>query len=210
MGEKERIERCGGSVPPGPGPARVNGDLSVSRGFGDSAHKTNTKHHPSGTEDPKDRQVTVDPEVVYYVCEGSDFLLLVCDGVSEGDYPNKEVVKTVADCLKKDPDPAAAARKVCELAIEKKSKDNISCMVVLLSAPATEVKKTEFISGPLMDIDNENWRKAYVDMCERGNTTLVDAVDQRYEWLQQKLKERESGNDDDMHDIVKEAEKFGT
>merc|ERR1719231_1781173 len=86
--ERERIYRCGGYVEVGEmgGPARVNGELSVSRCFGDSKHKQ------TGGPGPEDHPVTADPELGHCECGDSDFLLLVCDGVSEGEFPNKEVV----------------------------------------------------------------------------------------------------------------------
>ena len=47
--ERERIYRTGGTVQRGMGPARVNGDLAVSRAFGDKDHKR------TGGPGPEDR-----------------------------------------------------------------------------------------------------------------------------------------------------------
>jgi serine/threonine protein phosphatase PrpC len=67
----------------------------------------------------------------HFTCDKTDFLLLVCDGVSEGNFPNPEVTELVAQVLEETNDPGAAARAVCHKAVEMNSKDNISCMVVL-------------------------------------------------------------------------------
>ena len=57
--ERARIERCGGTVEQAMGGVyRVNGDLAVSRGFGDAEYKK------TGGPAPEDRPVTADPEMV--------------------------------------------------------------------------------------------------------------------------------------------------
>merc|ERR1712217_190789 len=122
--EKERIERCGGTVEIKEGNvARVNGNLSVSRGFGDKDEKK------TGGPRPHDRSVSVVPEMGHFECDESDFLCLVCDGVSEGSFTNPEVVELVAKFLREGKDPGEAAQAVCKKAIEPDSKDNITCMV---------------------------------------------------------------------------------
>merc|ERR1719443_2299321 len=76
--ERECIYRCGGTVERDEGnTARVNGDLAVSRAFGDFQYKQ------TGGPSPRDRPVTADPEIGRFECGEADFLLLVCDGVSE-------------------------------------------------------------------------------------------------------------------------------
>ena len=39
-----------------------------------------------------DRPVTVDPELKRFECDADDFLVIVCGGVSEGDFTNAQVV----------------------------------------------------------------------------------------------------------------------
>ena len=51
-----------------------------------------------------------------FECGPTDFLMLVCDGVSEGSFPNEAVIKLAAEKLKADEgpvDPAKAAIAVC-------------------------------------------------------------------------------------------------
>ena len=126
--ERERIERCGGTVELAMGDVyRVNGVLSVSRGFGDAEFKK------TGGPAPGDRPVTASPEMGHFECDGSDFLLLVCDGVSEGTFPNAEVCQLAARVLAETHgDAAKAAEAVIFRALNCESKDNISCMIVLL------------------------------------------------------------------------------
>ena len=43
--------------------------------------------------------VTANPELGHYECCATDFLMIVCDGVSEGNFPNAEVCKLAAQVL---------------------------------------------------------------------------------------------------------------
>ena len=116
--ERARIERCGGTVEQAMGGVyRVNGDLAVSRGFGDAEYKK------TGGPGPEDRPVTADPEMGHFECAASDFLLIVCDGVSEGNFSNAEVCEHAAKVLKETGgDAAKAAEAVVFRALEAESK----------------------------------------------------------------------------------------
>jgi len=73
--ERDRVYRCGGTVEEAAGGVhRVNGDLAVSRGFGDAEHKK------TGGPRQEDRPVTCDPEMGHFVATADDFMLIVCDG----------------------------------------------------------------------------------------------------------------------------------
>merc|ERR1719491_775056 len=110
--ERKRIEAAGGRVKR----CRVNGDLAVSRAFGSAEHKA------TGGPKPDNRPVTCIPDQYHFECDETDFVVLVCDGVSEGGFSNEEVVKLVAETLKEGKDGGHAARLVCLEAITKDSK----------------------------------------------------------------------------------------
>ncbi|CAE7483588.1 unnamed protein product [Symbiodinium natans] len=183
--EKARIERCGGKVEIADGGvARVNGNLSVSRGFGDKDEKA------TGGPGPEDRPVTVDPEMSHFECDESDFLLLVCDGVSEGNFPNAEVVKLVASTLSAGKGMGEAARAVCHKAVESDSKDNITCMGVLLTGGSSSSgKRIDFHPGPITSIGHKDFRAAYEASAQRAGLSLVEAVMQRYDLVSEQLKD---------------------
>ena len=87
--ERERIEANGGHVEiAAGGVARLNGDLAVSRGFGDADYKKQGADPMNLEKQP----ATANPEMGDFECGETDFLLLVCDGVSEGDFSNAEVM----------------------------------------------------------------------------------------------------------------------
>ena len=210
--ERARIERCGGTVELAMGDVyRVNGVLSVSRGFGDAEFKK------TGGPAPEDRPVTADPEMGHFECDGSDFLLLVCDGVSEGSFPNAEVCQLAARVLTETHgDAAKAAEAVIFRALERESRDNISCMIVLLGgaprprAPAggrgaaggepppptgsiamvtrEPGMRAEFCPGSLLGCEaprglGKNYLSTYLAMCKRGGVSLAQAAEARYDLL---------------------------
>jgi protein phosphatase len=175
--EKARIIRSGGTVQHMAGNvARVNGELAVSRAFGDEKYK-----RAEGML-PEQQAVSAEPEQQTYHCDYTDFLVLVCDGVSEGDFPNAEVVDLAAAELQQHGDPGRAACAVCRRALQRQSKDNITCMIVLLSGGAAE-PSSEFLPGPYSAPDDASWLNAYEAAAKAANLTLVEAVEKRYDLL---------------------------
>jgi len=203
--ERDRIYRCGGHVEESDGGvARVNGDLAVSRGFGDADYKK------TGGPSPEDHPVTADPELGEFECGDSDFLLLVCDGVSEGDFSNPQVVKLVAECLEADNDPGLAAQAVCHKAVDTNSKDNITCMVVLLRGTEKEEelgKSVNFHPGPLWVTDNRPFLNAWIAMASKAEWTLAQALEKRYEVVQEELA---APNAQKLESLQDELRKLGT
>lgn len=211
--ERARIERTGGRVEvPEGGIARVNGELAVSRAFGDAQFKE------TGGPGPEDRPVTADPELVSIDCGASDFIVLVCDGISEGNFPNREVVQYAAEllwnggaCQEEAVDPGAAAAGICQRALERGSRDNLSCMIVLLEGGKVPGEEVELIPGPVDNLHNEGFRNAYAAMSEHAKLNLEQSVEKRYGDLK-KLVEALGNEDDDSEkeaELRQELEKFG-
>lgn len=183
--ERERIERCGGTVEHAEGNVpRVNGDLAVCRGFGDGEYKK------TGGPGPEDRPVTIDPELKEFECDATDFIMLVCDGVSEGAFPNPQVVQLAGKVLEESDDLGSAAKAVCHKAVATDSKDNISCMVVLLDGVEKDRTDAEFLPGSVEKLGSKGYRTAYVAMAEKAGFTLAQAVEKRYDLLQASADER--------------------
>lgn len=212
--EKDRIQACGGTVEMAAGGvARLNGDLAVSRGFGDAEYK---KQGP----DPMDLErqpSTAAPEMGSFECDESDFVLLVCDGVSEGDFPNPQVVSLVAEQLK-DKESfdtnalGAAASAVCKKAVATNSKDNVSCMIVVFDGRGEQTcagKQQEFTPGPVagaFSTGGQGFKKAYTEMAKRADLTLEEAFEKRYQQIVSKraggaasgVDEAEAEDDEDL------------
>ncbi|CAK0833047.1 unnamed protein product [Prorocentrum cordatum] len=194
--ERRRIVKAGGTVEND----RVNGNLSVSRGFGDRDCKE------TGGPGPDNRPVTCIPEQYHFECDETDFVLLVCDGVSEGDFSNAEVVELVAEALNGGKDAGIAARYVCHKAIDRNSKDNITCMVVRLQGVSEAIERhVEFIPGSISKLTHAGFRKAYAFMAGKAKLSLAEAVAGRYEVLQAELKCEPSNSE-----LTEEAKMLGT
>lgn len=209
--ERARIERTGGNVQEVMGVARVNGDLAVSRAFGDSQHKM------SGGPAQEDHPVSAAPELTSLECGPTDFLMLVCDGISEGTFPNRDVVRLAAEHMKLtsggSPDPGLAAAAVCREALRCGSKDNLSCMIVLLGGGEIVGAEKELLPGPFEAPDHAGFRKAYTAMAEHAGLSLEQAIEMRYDTAKEELKklqqagagEAEAPDDQDPSEKAKEA-----
>jgi len=191
--ERSRIERTGGTVQEVMGVSRVNGDLAVSRAFGDAQYKE------TGGPAQEDHPVTAAPEHARLECGPTDFLILVCDGISESNFPNREVVELAASemkrCQEESPDGAVdlgvACAAVCRKALERGSKDNLSCMIVLLGGGETKGKVSELLPGAVDSLNHDGFRKAYEAMADHAKMTLAEAVEARYAVIQE---EQSSGS----------------
>jgi protein phosphatase len=179
-GEQSRIEACGGFVRMN----RVDGDLAVSRAFGDEQFKKNGAN-------PRQRKVIAVPDVTHHECAPGDVIIVACDGVFEGSFSNLDVVAFVSRQLE-DPatyfgDLGVVAGRVCDQAIRRGSKDNITCMVVQF-APITDTMKNlgprSFLPGPPPPRENDQSRNAYGRMAQMGGMTLGSAFAERYKILQ--------------------------
>ncbi|CAN1230899.1 Probable protein phosphatase 2C 58 [Linum perenne] len=110
--EKRMIESRGGFVSNLPGDVpRVDGQLAVARAFGDRSLKVHLSSEPDVSEE------SVDDE--------AEFLILASDGVWKV-MSNQEAV----DSIKTVKDAKTAAHQLIEEALARKSKDDISCIVV--------------------------------------------------------------------------------
>eukprot|EP00760_Papus_ankaliazontas_P002878 PhM_4_TR11312/c1_g1_i1/m.99429 len=172
--ESQRITSAGAMVSNG----RVNGDLAVSRAFGDAPYKT------PGLP-PAAQAVSVVPDYTTHRIKAGDFVVLACDGVFESNFTNEQVVAYVGKELASHGDVALATARVIDEALRRGSKDNISCIIVWrkdvagVTAPVTNhysiPGEVQFTSGP--------YRHAFVRMCQRGDTTPELMALLRYDML---------------------------
>ncbi|CAL5007614.1 unnamed protein product [Urochloa decumbens] len=110
--ERKRIEKQGGFVSTFPGDVpRVNGQLAVARAFGDQSLKA----HLSSEPDIKHIQINSNVE----------FVILASDGLWKV-MKNQEAVNLV----KSTKDPQTAAKRLTSEALDRMSKDDISCIVI--------------------------------------------------------------------------------
>ncbi|SCU71751.1 protein phosphatase 2C, putative [Trypanosoma equiperdum] len=175
--ERQRIEACGGCVVSG----RVDGDLAVSRSFGDASFKRR-----DALDDYKSHKVVAVPDVTTHACRQGDIIILACDGVFEGNFSNEEVAAFVNEQASKSPDLAVAAARVCDEAIRRGSKDNVSCLIARLSDGASAARlygAHSFLPGPPYPRMHDLSRTAYVAMAQMAQVTHADALAARYALL---------------------------
>lgn len=175
--ERDRIVACGGSVIGN----RVDGDLAVSRAFGDACFKVRN------AADYRQQKVIAVPDVTDVNCQPGDVIVIACDGVFEGNFSNAEVARFVHEQMAKCwDDIAVVAARVCDEAIRRGSKDNISCMVIKLAPGTSQVKTfgaTSFLPGPPFPRNHEGCRTAYTRMAALSGLSCAQALQQRYELL---------------------------
>ncbi|KAH6925347.1 hypothetical protein HPB50_003888 [Hyalomma asiaticum] len=121
-GEKERIQRAGGSVMI----QRVNGSLAVSRALGDFEYKQVAGRGPC------EQLVSPEPEVTVQARDptSDEFLVLACDGIWDV-MSNEELCQFVHHqlCISHNLEELCAA--VIDICLYRGSKDNMSIVLVL-------------------------------------------------------------------------------
>jgi len=124
-GEKSRIDKAGGFVQWN----RVDGDLAVSRAFGDFGYK-NRPDLPA-----KEQKVSCFPDITIHERTGEEeFLLLACDGLWDV-MSNVEAIENIRNILTSGEKSAGKiTEEMLDLSLEKGSKDNISAVLALLPA----------------------------------------------------------------------------
>lgn len=123
LNERSRISAAGGYVCP---EERINGELTVSRAIGDY-HLTNLKVCKNNAlEGP----LTAEPDVKSYELDDEDeFLIMACDGLWDV-VSSQQAVTYAASRLRQDNNPARCAQDMVQYAIDLKSGDNVSVIVV--------------------------------------------------------------------------------
>lgn len=186
--ERARIEAADGMVRMN----RVDGELAVSRAFGDSMFKRTRQN-------PRETKVVAVPDVTRIPLEKGDVVMLACDGVFEGNFTTEQVVEFTQRLLSCQPstrpepfaaakvpyDLAVAAALVCDQAIRRGSKDNISCMLVRVGDNGAEAVNAfgahSYVPGPPPLRNNTNSRNAFEKMAKMAGVTVGKALERRYQ-----------------------------
>jgi serine/threonine protein phosphatase PrpC len=165
--ERRRIEEAGGYVQM----SRVDGQLALSRAFGDRLLKT--VHLP-----PEKRKVTSKPEIISNECSKDDFLFLACDGIYEGDvFTRESVIKYIADQLIQTEDIAVICANVLDECLKRGSRDNMSAMIIQFMDGTSYIKDTEYLPGPYFSSENDSkFQEAYTKDAQAAGFTLQQAL----------------------------------
>lgn len=139
--EVTRVERDGGFVRVG----RVDGDLAVSRSFGDFGYKNvSTDKSTSRSCEPQDHKVTVYPDIIVHSRDpGMDeFIVLACDGIWDR-LTNKDCSDLVHTLIhhEGETDVGLICEEMIDTSLELDSRDNMTCMLAIF--PAANMGYTE-------------------------------------------------------------------
>eukprot|EP00998_Keelungia_sp_KM082_P012334 NODE_865_length_1587_cov_52.655479_g854_i0.p1 GENE.NODE_865_length_1587_cov_52.655479_g854_i0~~NODE_865_length_1587_cov_52.655479_g854_i0.p1 ORF type:complete len:501 (+),score=87.75 NODE_865_length_1587_cov_52.655479_g854_i0:160-1503(+) len=169
--EKARIEACGGFVTNN----RVDGSLAVSRAFGDMDYKGNA------AGGPLQQKVIAQPEQRHETAEPGDFVLLCCDGVFESNFTNEEVVEYVHQQLATTDDLGVICCRVCDQALERGSRDNVTCMLLRFEDGSKYGPPMQFYPGPYASPNHSGFCNAYQAMAEMAGLNTAAAIEARFD-----------------------------
>jgi integrin-linked kinase-associated serine/threonine phosphatase 2C len=119
--EKTRIEAAGGTV----SKDRINGQLAVSRAFGDIAYRD------ADDNSGKDLVSGVPFVHTYDLALRDDFIVLACDGLYDT-LEYKNVSDLLAKQLRSGKTPTQSAEALVRATVDKGTSDNVSTIVVYL------------------------------------------------------------------------------
>jgi len=184
--ERKRIEQAGGYVQM----SRVDGQLALSRAFGDRMLKT--LHLP-----PEKRKVTSKPEIIINESSSEDFLFLACDGIYEGDVFTREmVIKFISEQLKQTDDLAIICAAVLDECLKRGSRDNMSAMIIQFIDGTSYQQSTEYVPGPYWREGFEGkFQEAYTKDAQAAGYTLEQALEKRSK-IEQNEKSKGLGNEE--------------
>lgn len=150
----------------------------MSRAFGDRDYKTS-----SGGQLQQKVIALADVTHTELTFGGKDFAILCCDGVFEGNFSNEEVIDFIKEQMETSDDLPEIAGRVCEEAIERGSRDNISCVIVQFKNGSDYAVEPHFnvVPGPFSAPKNSNFRKAYELMAEKANIRVDTLLEKRYD-----------------------------
>ena len=160
---------------------RVNGDLAMSRAFGDSRYKC-------GGKDQRTHQVTAVPDVKHTRVFAGDIIVACCDGVLENDcFTEKSLMQFVHQQIgaasRSQIDLAAVAATVCDEAIERGSRDNVTCMIILLGevGDAESTMEKTVSPGPVSLPGSITFMAAYEAAANCAGISTAECASKRYE-----------------------------
>ena len=123
--ETVRVSKSGGFVRNG----RVDGDLAVSRAFGDFSYKKNESFSSS----EKHLRVSAVPDILVHTRDANkdEYIVLACDGIWDR-LTNRDCAKLVRKLIRDEgeTDVGLVCEEVIDTCLELDSRDNMTCCVV--------------------------------------------------------------------------------
>jgi serine/threonine protein phosphatase PrpC len=171
--ERERIIAANGYV----SLQRVDGQLALSRAFGDRQLKT-----PTDFPGEK-KKVSSFPDFIT-INDGttSDFLFMACDGIYEADiFDRQTVIEWIANKMLTTNDLAKICADLLDECLERGSHDNMSAMIIQFQDGTSYSKEGfEFIPGPWHESEQDKkFQTAYIADAKAAGFTIEKAHELR-------------------------------
>lgn len=167
--EKERIEAAKGYV----SLQRVDGQLALSRAFGDRQLKT-----PVDFPGEK-KKVTSNPDFIS-ISDGTteDFLFMACDGIYEADvFGRQDVIDWIAAKMETTSDLALICAALLDECLDRGSHDNMSAMIIQFKDGTDYAADVEYVPGPWFDSEQDKkFQTAYTADALAAGYTLDKAL----------------------------------
>jgi len=167
--EKDRIEAAKGYV----SLQRVDGQLALSRAFGDRQLKTPVDF-PG-----ENKKVTSNPDFISVNdATTDDFLFMACDGIYEADiFGRQDVIDWIVAKLQTCDDPALVCAALLDECLERGSHDNMSAMIIQFKNGTDYAAPVEYVPGPWHDGDQDKkFQTAYSNDAISAGFTLESAL----------------------------------
>ncbi|GKY90353.1 hypothetical protein MPSEU_000009300 [Mayamaea pseudoterrestris] len=139
--ERRRITNAGGSVKA----KRVDGDLAVSRAFGDFAYKQDKNLSI------EKQRVAVIPDLIVYPRDtlGDEFIVIACDGIWDV-ASNKQCTEFVQSLLAEgETDLGNICEEALDTCLERNSRDNMTMMLVGLPGLKANTSSSAVVNNVL-------------------------------------------------------------
>jgi len=203
--ELTRIENDGGFVRDG----RVDGDLALSRSFGDFGYKfCNAKKNSMSvppTKGQKEYRVTVYPDILVYVREPSNdqFMVLACDGIWDR-LTNKDCSDLVRSLVYRDgeTDVGLMCEEVIDTALELDSRDNMTCCIVMF--PGSNMGRQSANSSSSSTVNGVMKRRLDREKTWGDKSTPAKRAQQRFEERRNKHRQVLSKNQNRVRSAASE------
>lgn len=190
--EYTRIINAGGFVRNN----RVNGELALSRAFGDISFKNgkeitvseleiNSTKLISDTCDEYNLKVIAIPDISIIECDENDIIVHICDGIVETDFHIDNVCRHIIEYLEKYKETSYASSLLCLDGLEKGSCDNVSCMIIKLNNSnfknniINDNVKNELVISPFIYEYRDIYYNAYNNIAKMANMNMMEVLNQR-------------------------------
>lgn len=150
--ERMRIEKSGRYVSGN----RINGQLALSRAFGDAQYKRSDNY--------AENSVISIPDIEEFECDDGDIIVHICDGITESNFTPQEICDFIKNNIYEYEDLRILSSLICFESLSRGSKDNLSCEIIKLGSCEINERKNDIIPGPCYSGDSLKFKKTYSEI----------------------------------------------